>query len=249
MSPLGAAIIRLHEDRLELVRRLLGCGGDPNSIVTRSTPSDNGVGKTQSTSALLASIKTESLPMVQLLVDYGAQVNRAAKLGINRTPLQLAAEIGSYGIVRFLLTKGGDVNAEPTFLEGGTALQLAAKGGYVGVAELLVDSGANLNAAAGKLHGKTALEGAAEYGRIDMLKFLHKSGARMDQAQFDRAVKFAEDKAHMATKRFLGTLYPELVIRQPPAQPSLPPAMPSPTLSLDYDAFLDGEAYFGDEPI
>lgn len=211
LSPLGVAITGSY---VQMVGRLLEFGGDPNSIVKVISRYP----REERAPALLAAIGTESIPIVQLLIDKGADVNRPAKLGIKRTPLQLAAQIGSFEIVQALLMAGADVNAEPAVRGGATALQLAAIGGYVGVVELLLQCGADPNAAAAKHNGRTALEGAAEHGRIDMLKVLHNAGAKMDQKQFDLASYSAEEEGHFATVKYLRTLFPEFLDQPiPPA--------------------------------
>lgn len=202
MTPLGLAIAKDPGKNILVVQKLLKAGGDPNSIVRYQH-----YGILRRTTALLAAIETKSLPLVQLLIDAGAEVNRPSTYGVKRTPLQRAAETGSFDIVQILLNEKASVNAKPAMRGGGTALQLAAIGGWVGIAELLLDWGADPNAPASKMHGRNAVEGAAEYGRIDMLKLISNAGAKVSQQVFQRSCNLAEKNGHFATKKYLESLY------------------------------------------
>lgn len=214
-TPLGVAIMTDRGHNLELVRRLLNAGGDPNSAVLSVgvVPNNNSPKHSSKEhlkfSAILTAVETGSIGMAQLLIDAGANINQPTTLEIRRTPLQLAAHMGDFEMVQYLLNKGAEVNAEPADYLGATALQLAAVGGYIGVAKLLLENGADPNAAPCKHDGRTALEGAAEHGRIDMLKFLVNAGARIDQPQYGRAKELAAGNGHMATNRYLDVLRSE----------------------------------------
>jgi ankyrin repeat protein len=132
-------------------------------------------------------------------------------MGVKRTPLQTAAEIGSFDIVEYFLSKGAEINAPPARSGGATSLQLAAIGGYIGIAELLLNSGADPNAPAAKVNGRTAIQGAAEFGRVDMLRLLTNAGAKMDWRQFETAAWLAEKNGHLATKKYLNAIFHETV--------------------------------------
>jgi ankyrin repeat protein len=71
--------------------------------------------------------------------------------------------------------------------------------------------GADPNAPAAKVNGRTAIEGAAEFGRVDMLRLLTNGGAMMDWRQFERASWIAEKNGHVATKKYLKSLFHETV--------------------------------------
>jgi ankyrin repeat protein len=206
MTPLGWAITKDQGKHLDIVQMILEADSDPNSTVLRQH-ADGTILKT----ALLAAVETGNLRMVQLLINHGARVNSLATMGVKRTPLQKAAEIGSFDIVEYLLSKEAEINAPPARSGGATALQLAAIGGYIGIAELLLHSGADPNAPAAKVNGRTAIEGAAEFGRIDMLRLLTNAGAKMEWRQFERAAWLAEKNGHMATKKYLESLFHETV--------------------------------------
>jgi hypothetical protein len=164
---------------------------------------------------ILAAIDTENLPMVKLLVENGANVNHSFNPGLVRTPLQRAAEIGSFEVAQYLLEQGADVNSAPCY-SGGTPLQLTAIGGHVGVAELLLEHGANANYLPAEGHGRTAFEGAAEWGRVDMMSLLVSKGLNFDlvvdkdgHTQYERAMNFAEKSGRPASKRFVQRLREE----------------------------------------
>lgn len=71
-------------------------------------------------------------------MEAGADVQRPARRGLKRTPLQHACEIGSFKIVKLLLEYEADVNEAPADRNGATALQLTAVGGSIKIAELLL---------------------------------------------------------------------------------------------------------------
>ncbi|KAF2652726.1 ankyrin [Lophiostoma macrostomum CBS 122681] len=186
-----------------IVQILLGTGGNPNGTVSlRGSDRGPGFGSGSSRrTVLLEAIWTKDLGIVRLVHESGAAINCAAELGLARTPLQLAAEIGSFEIAEYLIVHGADVNGDPCIFRGGTALQLAAIQGYVGIAEHLVKNGADVNAARGRFQGRTAFEGAAEHGRLDMLLFLYHNGLDIVSdggEQVRRAVEFANENGQRA---------------------------------------------------
>jgi hypothetical protein len=172
---------------------------------------------------LLAAIDTENLLMVKLLVDNGANVNDSFDLGLVRTPLQRAAEIGNFEIVQYLLENGAHANSAPCY-SGGTPLQLTAIGGHVGIAELLLEYGADVNYPPAKGHGRTAFEGAAERARVDMMSLLVSRGLDFDlvvkkakknhedHTQYQRAMRFAKENGLPASARFVQRLREESAV-------------------------------------
>ncbi|KAF4838497.1 NF-kappa-B inhibitor alpha [Colletotrichum tropicale] len=123
-----------------------------------------------------------------------------------RSPFQKAVEDGNLEMIDLLLECGADVNAPAAQHGGATALQLAAIKGRLGIAKRLVDLGANINAPGADKNGRTALEGAAEYGRLDMVHLLLDCGANVAGdgcLQYLKAIRFAEEGAHMVVADFL----------------------------------------------
>lgn len=201
-SPLGEAIIGTNKHIIEL---LLCNHGNPHATVATQVPSPH----TGRWTAILQAVATGDLLIVEVLRSAGAKINCIPELGITRTPLQLAIDMGHYEIVRYLLEQGADVNAPPCIWGGGTALQLAAIKGHVGIAEMLIDRGADVNAARSKYQGRTAFEGAAEHGRMDMLLLLyHKHVDIVSDGgeQIRRAMDLAVKNGQMAAKSLVEQL-------------------------------------------
>lgn len=194
-SALGYAIASDKSEDSGIVRLLLQCGADPNSIVA-SDPH----------TALLAAIHEGNLGLVKVLMAAGADANLNLRFGVKYTPLQLAVKKGRLDIVNILLDSGADINMPPFSSYGATALQFAAIGGYIGIAQLLIQRGADVNAPSARIGGRTALEGAAEHGRIDMLQFLLSAGAQITGTaigQYNRARELALENRHRAAFRLL----------------------------------------------
>jgi ankyrin repeat protein len=194
-SALGFTIISDKSEDSGIVRLLLQCGADPNSIVA----SDHHT-------ALLAAIHEGNLGLVKVLIAAGADANSNLRFGVEHTPLQLAVKKGRLDIVNILLGSGADINVPPFDRYGTTALQFAAIGGYIGIAQLLIQQGADVNAPSARIGGRTALEGAAEHGRIDMLQLLLSAGSRITGTgirQYNRARELALENRHRAAFRLL----------------------------------------------
>jgi ankyrin repeat protein len=219
-NPLGEGILVCD---LDIVRLLLDKGANPNICIShnswrkRWSPSGD-EGSTKSllarVSPLIAAIDKECLPMVQLLVERGAEINYTRRYGISRTPLQRAAETGQFDIVRFLVTQGASIDTNP-ITSGATALQLTAMNGYVGIATFLLQQGADPNYPPSKgPQGRTAFEAAVERGRIDAMSLLFQAGVQLDlevgdplESQYIRSLRFSENNGFPATRRFLEHLY------------------------------------------
>ncbi|KLU92367.1 hypothetical protein MAPG_11313 [Magnaporthiopsis poae ATCC 64411] len=208
LNPLGCAIENAKD--LRAIRSLIDMGADVNRIVALP----NGIGKADKRdnnavwpreTALLVAIKVDKRDVVALLLDKGANVNDAARLGVKRTPLQAACERGSWGIVQLLLENGADANAPPALKGGGTALQLAAMGGYIRVVEHLLSLGASVHAAPSRYDGRTALEAAAESGRLSMLDCIWaaQEGAGFPKDEITRAIRYASKNGHRGCAGYL----------------------------------------------
>ena len=199
MSALAVAIGEYDDRSLYIMDKLIAAGGNPNSIAMISVEGSSYTVWPQYTCLLLA-IQTKSLTLVEFLINAGADIHRAARLGLKRTPLQCACEVGSKDIVELLIGKGASVNEEPAVSGGGTSLQLSAIGGYIGIAYRLLQEGADVHASPSETNGRTALEGAAEHGRLDMVRFIWDAGdaKRFSQEECSRAMKLAEENGHIA---------------------------------------------------
>ncbi|PTB35303.1 hypothetical protein M441DRAFT_153683 [Trichoderma asperellum CBS 433.97] len=99
-----------------------------------------------------------------------------------RTPLQLAAEMGQVEALKLLLDHQADPNALPAHRHGMTALQAAASSeeACMETVELLVTAGAAINADPAALGGITALQGAAIKGHFQIAMLLIEKGANVN---------------------------------------------------------------------
>lgn len=187
----------------DIVKKFIRRGADID--VEMSDHSGKGY---STTTALLEAVFTGSLDIVRLLLDHGADVNKPARFGIRRTPLQKAAEVDDIAIVRLLLDHGADVNAAPGIFVGATALQLAAINGNCEMATILIEHGARHDVPPPiGLYGRWPLEGAAEKGRFDMIQLLWDA----DQGYFEderccRAMQLAERDGHIGCKELVAEL-------------------------------------------
>jgi ankyrin repeat protein len=83
--------------------------------------------------------------IVELLLEYGAEVNSPPAEKFGATALQFAAMGGYLGIAHLLLEKGADVNAPPAKIEGRTALEGAAEHGRIDMVQMLINAGADIS--------------------------------------------------------------------------------------------------------
>lgn len=201
VTALGFAIEKF-QSRPEMILKLLDAGGDANS--TTSMVGDEKLDPysyvtiAARQTALLDAIETKSLPLVNLLVSRGADVQNEARLGLRRTPLQKACEVGSHDIVDFLLRHNADVDAAPAPRYGATALQIAAKTGSLRMAKKLLDLGANVDAPGVRAGGRSAIEYAAEYGRLDMIPLLfNATGGKFVSGQCTTAIALAQENGQL----------------------------------------------------
>jgi hypothetical protein len=216
LSPLGEAI--LMQD-IVAARILLEEGSNSQSLICYDGfPEEHNRGAyLRRLSPLLAAIDLQNLPLVQLLVEYGAPVNPGPTQGLLRSPLQRAAEVGCFEIAKYLLSCNAPVDDSP-FYSGGTPLQLAALSGHYEISELLIGYGADPDHPPAKGGGRSAFEAAAEWGRASIMSLLIKQGTKLDlefeddmRSQYDRALNFAEDNGHPASKRFVQRLYRDTI--------------------------------------
>lgn len=215
VTPLGEAIL---SDDLDVARWLLEHGADPSAYIAAfgTLHMTDRSSFLPLVTPLLAAVNQHNLPMVRLLVNFGAMVEDTRRSGLTRTPLQRAAELGQFNIVKYFIDRKARVDTIPTY-SGGTALQLAAMNGHVGIAALLLEKGADPNHAPAKGDGRTAFEAAVEWGRVDMVSLLMRSGVDIDlcvgnplEAQYERARRFAEGNGKFASKRNVERIYAQV---------------------------------------
>lgn len=149
----GAAIQLATENRnLEVVRDLLKHNANPNAV-TENLPH----------TALQIAAREGCKEIVELLLEYGADINSPPAEEFGATALQFAAIGGYLGIALLLLEKGADVNAPPAKIGGRTALEGAAEHGRIDMVQLLINAGADISEA-GQGQYERALRRALENG-------------------------------------------------------------------------------------
>lgn len=124
------------------------------------------------TALMLASLNGD-LPLVQLLIDKGAEVNRKGW-----TPLHYAATNGHDDVVRLLLDKSAYIDAGSP--NGTTPVMMAARGDHASTLTLLLDQGAD--PAIKNQLGLKAIDFANHYRAPDAIKILTKRTQRLGDA-------------------------------------------------------------------
>ncbi|KAI6170868.1 Ankyrin-1-like protein [Aphelenchoides bicaudatus] len=167
-------------------------------------------------------------PIVQVLLDYGAETNLADQAGFS--PIHLAANRGHLETVRLLINAGADPNR--TTETGWSALHYACMGGHLEVVKLLLDIGVKLNA---DKHGWTALHSAAFQGHQKIVELLLRSGADMKLKTLR-----GESAWDLANQKGFGNRFPQLRAAtdhsqlQNHYQPPFPASHSSPSLNPSY---------------
>lgn len=167
----------LHNEHtaLDVMRRALELGADPNARLTRQAPYRSKIDRgndtvlTTGTTPLLRAAKSADVPAIELLLEHGADATLTTRSEVNG--LMLAAGLGTSeqdttgrfkseaDIVRsidIMLEQGIDIDA--TDDRGRTALHGAALQGFDGVVAALVERGADLTVEDG--NGYTPLDTA-----------------------------------------------------------------------------------------
>jgi ankyrin repeat protein len=137
---------------LEFVKQLVQLGADVNLAQKQGAPGRGVLGRTGAT-PLIAAASTSDVPLVQAILDLGADPKRTNADGT--TPLLAAAGVGvgapeeaagsepeALDVIAVLLKHGVDVNAVDR--NGETAMHGAAYRNHPRVVELLADKGARI---------------------------------------------------------------------------------------------------------
>ncbi|GAW17971.1 hypothetical protein ANO14919_074400 [Xylariales sp. No.14919] len=225
ITVLAIAIKLARRPDIRLIERLLDAGSDANVTMANFTDPGHSLGgqfdslrdPLDCTSTIRLPIKTTPLllsilegeaDIVRLLIERGADVNKAARFGISRTPLQQAAELNNLEIVSLLLKNGADVNASTAIFTGATALQFAAIHGNCEMASLLLDHGARFDVPPPKgPYGRWPLEAAAENGRLDMIQLLWDvNNGPFEDKQCQSAMRLAEYYGHFGCRDLIKEL-------------------------------------------
>lgn len=127
---------------------------------------------------LMVAVNRDNVPMVQLLLEKGADVNGGNPKAGQAQPLLQAAFLGHTDTVRTLLSFGAKVDCRSKF--GITPLLWAAEKGHVETTRLLIEGGADINARPD--NGCTPLVAAGYGGKIEIAEMLLTKGATANQA-------------------------------------------------------------------
>ncbi|KAH0421840.1 hypothetical protein CcaCcLH18_13190 [Colletotrichum camelliae] len=132
-------------------------------------------------SPLQKAVEDGNLEMIDLFLEYRADVNAPAAMDSGATALQLAAIQGRLGIARRLIDLEADVNASGAMVHGRTALEGAAEHGRLDMVQLLLDCGACV-VGDGCLQYFKAIKFAEEAGHEVVANFLknHREWASLD---------------------------------------------------------------------
>ena len=149
-------------------------------------------GTIASGSPLMIACKEGHVDTARVLLDKGAEVDRAMNDG--RTPLYIACENCHVDAARLLLEKGAAVDRAEN--DGRTSLWIACRYGHVDVARLLLDQGAEVDRA--EENGATPLFAACFNGHVDAVRLLLDKGAEVDRAMEDGTtpLSIAERRGH-----------------------------------------------------
>ena len=154
----------MHE-KLPLIKDLIEKGAYKEDFGRGSTP-------------LSSAIYIKLLPIVELLLEKGVDVNAERKGRGGETYLHFAVEGGDLPIVKLLVKHGAVINARGE--SGSTPLHTAAARSNLPIVKFLVEHGANINQANNR--GDIPLYYAAAWGNIPTVKFLVEHGADVNQA-------------------------------------------------------------------
>ena len=162
---------------LERVRELVEEGIDVNMA-----------SNTTNFTALQLAAGVGCFPIVQYLLQHGADKNKADNNG--HTALFLAAGKGCLTVVKSLVEQGADKDKAST--NGASPLYLAAKNGHFPVVQCLVDYGADKDKATND--GRSPFFTAAQKGHLRVVEYLLDQGADMNKTANNHATPL-----HVAT--------------------------------------------------
>eukprot|EP01116_Phalansterium_solitarium_P002006 TRINITY_DN11868_c0_g1_i1.p1 TRINITY_DN11868_c0_g1~~TRINITY_DN11868_c0_g1_i1.p1 ORF type:complete len:1011 (+),score=337.44 TRINITY_DN11868_c0_g1_i1:207-3239(+) len=151
------------------VRLLLESGASPDTSPTASDKPDRALPL-----AARPDPEAESLELVALLIEHGADVNVRDYAG--RTALHCAVQRGHECVAKSLLDRGADPNLSD--FERLPPLQSAVLRGHRGLVTRLLDAGAEIDAH--NRFGRTALHEACSKGFIDLAELLLDRGAQLE---------------------------------------------------------------------
>jgi len=164
-TPLYVAV---QQDDLEIARLLLKAGANPNA---------------QNGDLWFPLANAQSIEMVQLLLDYGADIHLTDERGMDALQDQDDPEVAAY-----LIEAGAQVN--PDKGQAGAPLREAARDGNLEMMRLLLQRGANVNQAMS--WGETALMKASEHSFVEGVRLLldHHANVHLKDDEHGRTALF-----------------------------------------------------------
>ena len=146
------------QEKEEEAAQLIIAGADPNLIIDQN----------YNTSILIfISIKASFKNLINLLIDYGADINVVDSKGMNA--LMISAFYNYEDIVKVLLETKLDIDTQEPYYQK-TALMLAVQKSNKNIAKLLIEKNANVNIK--DKHGNTALTEAVYHNNINLIALL-----------------------------------------------------------------------------
>jgi ankyrin repeat protein len=173
------------------VSRLLAAGADPNASVAGR----NSSGEVVQTTALAVAARAGQLEAARLLLDAGADPDRANAYG--ETPLLLAAGNGRLEVARLLLDAGADLNRAAS--DGHTPVMMTAGYGHPEALRLLLARGAAVDAADPNA-SRTAFHFACFNNQAECTEVLARAGCDvgLKDSEGKTGRELAEEEGHAA---------------------------------------------------
>lgn len=138
---------------VETARRMIAAGADVNAQMEKLLPS----GSIYTTYPIFQVYEDSDIPLLQLLVEAGADVNKRDKVGM--TPL-FDCDFSCHKLVRAFIEAGAEVNIRNN--ENDTPLMYAAMNGCAESVKHLIEAGAHVN-----VHGDESYETPYDLARFE----------------------------------------------------------------------------------
>ncbi len=157
---------KYNQEKEEAAAQLIIAGANPNLIIDQNC----------NTSILIfISIKDLFKKLINLLIDYGANINMVDSSGMNA--LMISTFYNYEDIVKILLDTKIDIDAQEPYHQK-TALMLAIQQNNQNIAKLLIEKKANVNIQ--NKDGNTALTVAVYHNNIGLIALLLENGASFE---------------------------------------------------------------------
>ncbi|OQR99197.1 ankyrin 2,3/unc44 [Achlya hypogyna] len=204
--------------------------GDVEQVTMLLRKRANPNAKKAGTTALFYAASSGRVPIVMMLVEAGADVNKHTSIG--EYPIYIAAANGHAEVVQILVSAKANVNK--TKRDGDSALYIAAANGHTRIVEILIAAKADVNKTnkTGDLPIKMAAQGgfveivrmliaakadmnkcdefgfstiytAASHGEDEIVQLLIDAGANMDPSKYFNPIHIATVNGHRNCARMI----------------------------------------------